>query len=159
MSDRLPISVLLLARDEAARLDRLLPSLGFAREVVVVVDAASVDDTAAVAERHGARVFTRALDGFGRQRSFALAQCREPWVLWIDADETLDAAAAAALAGALSGVHAGWRIARRSWFLGRPIRFCGWHSPRAASPTAWSRGSRSPTPRAPMPTRASPAPV
>jgi glycosyltransferase involved in cell wall biosynthesis len=122
----LPISVLLLARDEAARLAALLPSLGFAREIVVVVDAATRDDTRQVASRLGARVFERTLEGFGPQRQFALAQCREEWVLWIDGDETLDPRATAALAAGVAGAAAAYRFERRGWFLGRPIRFCGW---------------------------------
>ncbi|OGF15332.1 MAG: hypothetical protein A2W00_07050 [Candidatus Eisenbacteria bacterium RBG_16_71_46] len=131
MPDRLPISVLLLARDEAERLERLLPALDFAREVVVVVDAATRDATRAVAERLGARVFERALDGFGPQRRFALARCREPWVLWLDADERLDPPAVAALAGAVREDRAdGYRLARRTWFLGRRIRYCGWQGER-----------------------------
>jgi len=128
---RLPISVLLLARDEAPRLEALLPSLAFTAEVVVVVDAATRDDTAAVAERYGARVLTRALDGFGPQRRFALEQCREAWVLWLDADERLPADAPAQLASAIAtdGVT-GWRLRRRGWFLGRPMRFSGWRNER-----------------------------
>src|SRR3989442_11420520 len=99
--DALPISVLLLARDEAARLADLLPRLAFAREIVVVVDAATRDATREVAARHGARVLERALDGFGPQRAFGLAAAREAWVLWLDADQRLDApAGAAAGAGA-----------------------------------------------------------
>src|SRR3989442_13080847 len=93
--DALPISVLLLARDEAARLEDLLPRLGFAREVVVVVDAATRDATREVAARHGARVLERALDGFGPQRAFALSHASAPWVLWLDADERLAAEAIA----------------------------------------------------------------
>ena len=126
----LPVSVLLLARDEAARLDRLLPALACAREVVVV-DAASRDGTRAVAERHGARVFERPLDGFGAQRQFALAQCHEPWVLWIDADETLDARALHSIPGAVGSPSANaYRWERRTWFLGQPIRHCGWRGER-----------------------------
>jgi hypothetical protein len=132
MPDRLPISILLLARDEERRLGALLPSLGFAREVVVVVDAASRDRTREVAESHGARVFVRALEGFGPQRSFALDQCREEWVLWIDADERLDARAVESLARALAAPGpAGYRWARRTWFMGAPIRFCGWQGEKA----------------------------
>ena len=56
MLDALPISVLLLARDEAARLADLLPRLAFAREIVVVVDTATRDATREVAAGHGARV-------------------------------------------------------------------------------------------------------
>jgi len=127
----LPVSVLLLARDVAARIGPLIRSLGFAREVVVVVDEASSDDTRALAEREGARVFVRALDGFGAQRRFALAQCREPWVLWIDADETLAPDAAARLAAAVAAPDAaGWRLERATWFLGRRIRWCGWRGER-----------------------------
>jgi glycosyltransferase involved in cell wall biosynthesis len=127
----LPVSVLLLARDEAARIGALIRSLSFAREVVVVVDAASRDDTAAVAERAGARVFVRAFDGFGAQRRFALAQCREPWVLWIDADEALAPDAGARIAAAIAApAAAGWRLERVTWFLGRRIRWCGWRGER-----------------------------
>jgi hypothetical protein len=130
MDERLPLSVLLLARDETERLGRLIPALGFAREVVVVWDAAGGDPAArAVAERLGARVHDRPLDDFGAQRRFALERCREPWVLWIDADERLDARAVEALRARLAGppaAEAGFRFARRTHLLGRPIRFCGW---------------------------------
>jgi glycosyl transferase family 2 len=125
--DKLPLSVLLLARDEAARLADLLPRLGFAREVVVVVDAATRDATRDVAMRHGARVCERALDGFGAQRAYGLARTREPWVLWLDADERVDERAVAAIGAAVrSGAGTGYRIARVTWFLGKRIRFCGW---------------------------------
>jgi glycosyltransferase involved in cell wall biosynthesis len=125
--DALPLSVLLLARDEAARLGELLPRLGFARETVVVVDAATRDATRAVAAQHGARVFERALDGFGPQRAYALAQAREPWVLWLDADERLDPDAVAAVREAVTHpAAAGYRLVRVTWFLGKRIRHCGW---------------------------------
>lgn len=131
MPERLPVSVLLLARDEAVALAVLLPALAFAAECVVVVDAATTDDSAAAAGRLGARVFTRALEGFGAQRSFALEQCREPWVLWIDADERLDRAGVETICAAVTrGDADGFRIKRRTWFLGRPIRFCGWRNER-----------------------------
>src|SRR5262249_55585236 len=125
--DALPISVLLLARDEAARLADLLPRLAFAREVVVGVDAATQDRTREGGAAHGARVLERALDGFGPQRAFGLAAARGAWVLWLDADERLDARAVAAVGEAVrSGAAAGYRIERVTWFLGKRIRYCGW---------------------------------
>jgi hypothetical protein len=128
MDDRLPVSVLLLARDETAGLESLLPALAFAREVVVVWDAHGDPATRAAAERLGARVHERALDGFGPQRRFALAQCREPWVLWLDADERLDERAVAEVRRVTGGPPEadGFALERRTFFLGRRIRFCGW---------------------------------
>lgn len=129
MDDRLPLSVLLLARDETAGLESLIPALAFAREIVVVWDERGDPATRAAAERLGARVFARALEDFGAQRRFALARCREPWVLWLDADERLDARAVAEVRRAAGGGAAGaegFALARRTFFLGRRIRFCGW---------------------------------
>ncbi len=132
MGEALPISVLLLARDEAARLDALLPTLAFAREIVVVVDAATRDETREIAARHGALVLERALDGFGPQRAFALAHCTQPWVLWIDSDERLDSAVGREIAARVtSGQEATWfDLARVTYFLGVRIRFCGWQGER-----------------------------
>ena len=129
MAEKLPLSVLLLARDETQDLEQLLPQLSFAAEVVVVWDPRGERATRDAAERLGARLLERAFDGFGPQRSFALAHCTQPWVLWIDADERLDAAAVAGLAHAVRAGEAGpthHRILRATWFLGRRIRFCGW---------------------------------
>lgn len=128
MDDRLPVSVLLLARDETAGLESLLPALAFAREVVLVWDAHGDPATRAAAERLGARVHERALDGFGPQRRFALAQCREAWVLWLDADERLDERAVAEVRRVSRGPAEadGFALERRTFFLGRRIRFCGW---------------------------------
>lgn len=126
---RWPLSVLLLARDETSDLEELLPQLTFAAEIVVVWDPRGDQATRTCAERLGARVFEQAFVGFGPQRRFALSQCTQSWVLWIDADERLDAAAVAALGRAVQAPDAGpshYRLQRATWFLGRRIRFCGW---------------------------------
>ena len=125
----LPVSVLLLARDETADLDALIPALSFAREVVVVWDEAGDPRTRETAERRGARVFARRLDGFGAQRQFALERCTQDWVLWIDADERPSPATREVLGRAISGAGGGpcvLHALRTSWFLGRRIRHCGW---------------------------------
>lgn len=127
MRPRLPISVLLLARDELSDLTALLPTLTFAEEVVVVWDPRGAPAVRALAEQAGARVIEREFDGFGTQRAAALAACRADWVLWLDADERLDAAALTALAGVPFDRHeVAYTILRRTWFLGAPIRWCGW---------------------------------
>ena len=105
--DPAPISVLLLARDETTELEALIPALGFAREVVVVWDPRGERATRDTAERLGAHVCERAFDGFGPQRAFALGQCTQDWVLWLDADERLDATAVASLRRATASQEQG----------------------------------------------------
>lgn len=125
----LPVSVLLLARDETADLDALIPALSFAREVVVVWDEAGDPRTREAAERGGARVSARRLDGFGAQRQFALERCTQDWVLWIDADERPSPGTPEALQRAIDAAGSGPCVLpalRTSWFLGRRIRHCGW---------------------------------
>lgn len=129
MAERLPVSVLLLARDEARDLGELLPALGFAEEVVVVWDPRGDRATREAAERLGARVFERAFDGFGAQRQFALERCTRDWVLWLDADERLAPGAEEAVRAAVASRPAAGAAVfatRHGWFLGRRIRWCGW---------------------------------
>jgi (heptosyl)LPS beta-1,4-glucosyltransferase len=128
-TEPLPISVLLLARDEVQDLEELLPTLAFAREVVVVWDPRGDRATRDAADRLGARVFERAFDGFGPQRGFALERCTQDWVLWLDADERLAPGSVATLerAAGLSRTPPARLLARRTTeFLGREIHWCGW---------------------------------
>jgi (heptosyl)LPS beta-1,4-glucosyltransferase len=132
MPPDLPISVLLLARDETRLLEQLLPGLAFAREVIVVWDTRGLAETRVAAERLGARVYPHDFAGFGSQRQFALERCTQPWVLWLDPDERLDRTACAGLrdVAAAEPREAAFTIGRRSYFLGRRIRFCGWQGER-----------------------------
>ena len=126
---KLPLSVLLLLRDEVRDVEELLPSLAFAAEVVVVWDPRGDRAARDAAERLGARVFERALDGFGPQRAFALAQCTQDWVLWLDADERLTPGSLPALSrgASLPAAPPGIvHVLRETTFLGRPIHWCGW---------------------------------
>ncbi|MCC6348024.1 MAG: glycosyltransferase family 2 protein [Candidatus Eisenbacteria bacterium] len=128
MAGELPISVLLLARDETRDLEELLPTLAFAREVVVVWDPRGERATRDAAERLGARVHERRFEGFGPQRRHALEQCTQDWVLWLDADERLTGESLPTLRRltALPADRSLVAARRRTWFLGRRIRWCGW---------------------------------
>jgi glycosyltransferase involved in cell wall biosynthesis len=122
------ISVLILARDEAANLPGCLASVAWADEVVVVVDRASRDQTRAIAERSADIVSVRTFDDFARQRNAALDLATGDWVFAIDADERATPALAEEVRRLTSdpgGVHQGYRVPIRSVILGRPFAFSG----------------------------------
>ncbi|MCY0886369.1 MAG: glycosyltransferase [Firmicutes bacterium] len=85
------VSACLIVRDEAEHIGRVLASLAGAVDEVVVADTGSRDDTPRLAARAGARVFhVPWQDDFSAARNAALERAGSEWVLWLDADETLD---------------------------------------------------------------------
>ncbi len=124
----LQLSAIIITHNEAANLSDCLGSLSFCDEIVVV-DQASTDDTAAIAARAGARVVQKPdFAGFGPQKQAALDAARGEWVLSIDADERVpEALAQEIIAATASGAHDGYRINRRTYFLGRYLRHGGWY--------------------------------
>ncbi|MEK0445173.1 MAG: hypothetical protein RLZZ399_494 [Verrucomicrobiota bacterium] len=126
----LPISVSMIARNEAHNLPRSLGSVfGWVAEIVVVVNDCT-DDTVAVAKRFGARVMEHAWEGYRDQKVFALAQVTQPWVLVLDADEEVSADMAEAIRNFVSHPPAsvvGAAFRRRVWFLGRWITHGDWY--------------------------------
>ncbi len=83
------LSVIVITKNEAHRIERCLRSVSFADELVVV-DSGSTDATVALARACGARVTVTDWPGFGPQKNRALALARGRWVLSIDADEEVD---------------------------------------------------------------------
>src|SRR6516165_2466236 len=86
---RVPLSVLVPVKNEAANLRDCLASVSFAEEVVVV-DSASTDGTQAIAGAAGARVVQFVWNGsFPRKKNWALENTpwQHEWVLIVDADE------------------------------------------------------------------------
>jgi len=121
------ISALILARDEAANLAGCLDSIGWADEIVVVVDRRGKDRTEAIARRRADVVEVRPFDDFAAQRNAALALATGDWVFAVDADERASPALAAEVRDAIQGAspHAGYRVPIRSEILGRPFAHSG----------------------------------
>jgi len=89
MKMRLPVSVFIIAKDEADRISRAIESVKEWVDEVVVVDSGSEDETVAVSESLGARVVFNEWQGYGPQKVFGERLCRNDWVLNLDADEEI----------------------------------------------------------------------
>jgi len=98
-----PLSIFIIARDEADRIGRTISAVRHLSDDIVVVDSGSTDETCAVAEALGARVLFNAWPGYGEQKRFAEDQCRHEWLLNIDADEVVPPDLAAEMAALLAG--------------------------------------------------------
>ena len=120
------LSVIIIARNEAWRIEACLKSARFADEIVLV-DSGSTDDTVAIAREYADRVIETEWRGYGATKQLALEHAAGDWVLWLDADERVPPDLRdEILATVETGEHAGYRVARKTLFLGHWIRHCGW---------------------------------
>ncbi|PJK09379.1 hypothetical protein CO608_07610 [Lysobacteraceae bacterium NML08-0793] len=123
---KLPLSAVVITRNEADRIGRCVSSLLPVCAEVIVLDSGSSDDTVAIARALGARVEHRDWDGFARQKNAAIALASQPWVILLDADEWLEPAAQQALhalfAGEIESADV-WLLQRRTHWLGKPMQF------------------------------------
>ncbi len=124
-----PVSVIVPVKNEAENLRRCLPALAWADEVFVV-DSGSTDDTAAIADEHGATVVQFRFNGtYPKKKNWALDNLplRNEWVLIVDADEVVLPELADEIARRIqSGEADGYFLNSRYYFLGRRIRHCGY---------------------------------
>ena len=96
------LSVAIITKNAAQHLQACLASVAFADQIVVV-DSGSTDETVRIAREAGAEVVETDWPGFGPQKNRALALCRHPWVLSLDADECLSDELAAAVRARVAG--------------------------------------------------------
>jgi hypothetical protein len=84
------VALVVIARNEAPRLPRLLDSVRAHVDEMLLLDTGSTDDTVQVARRGGARVAHFAwVDDFAAARNAALDAAAADWHLVLDADEWL----------------------------------------------------------------------
>ena len=122
---REPLSVVVTTLNNADTLDACLRGVAWAEEIVVL-DSGSGDATLAIAEHYGARIAQQPFAGYSAQKQAAIDLATHRWVLLLDSDESLPAAAAPVLQRALvAPEHAGYQLWRREWLFWR------WQAPHS----------------------------
>jgi glycosyltransferase involved in cell wall biosynthesis len=137
----LNISVAIITKNEEANLPRLLESVSFSADIVVV-DSGSTDRTVEIAQGFGCRVFTEDWKGYGLQKNSAVGKCRHEWVLLLDADERIPPETAGVIRGVIGSPLAdAYRFRRRNYLHGRWLRHSGYWPDRQVRLVNRDRGS------------------
>lgn len=122
------ISGLIIAKNESRLIGQVVRSLCAVADEVVVADMASADDTADIARAAGARVI--AVPDFGflePARALAEAECRNEWILNLDADELLPTPLGDRLRDVAEQDDTDVVIiSRLNFMVGSPVRTAGW---------------------------------
>ena len=81
------LSVMIVCKNEADRIETCLRQVAGWADELVIVDSGSTDGTVEIARRYSDHVWSLDWAGFARQKQRALDRCAGDWVLNIDADE------------------------------------------------------------------------
>ncbi|WEK56325.1 MAG: glycosyltransferase [Candidatus Cohnella colombiensis] len=82
----------MIVKDEERFLEGCLNSIKDVVDEIIIVDTGSVDQTKAIARKFGAYIYEfNWEDDFAAARNYGLEQATGDWILWLDADEQLDA--------------------------------------------------------------------
>lgn len=124
------VSVVLMTKNEEARLAACLDRVAGWADEIVVIDDLSTDATVEVARRYTDRVFSYASeDDHFQQWNRGIEHATGDWILHIDADEWVTPELKAAIDRVRvddQGYHA-FDVMRNNVFLGHPMRAGGWY--------------------------------
>jgi glycosyltransferase involved in cell wall biosynthesis len=137
------LSALVVAHDEEAQLAQCLACLGFADEIVVVLDRCR-DRSRQVALQFTAYVLEGAWEREGPRRHTGIEACRGDWILEVDADERVTAALAAEIRGLIATSSADWHLIPVDNYIGERLVRWGWGASfgRSAHAALFRKGAK-----------------
>lgn len=126
--EKVPLSVVVIAKNEEENIADCLKSASFADEIIVVDDH-SADKTIEIARRFTDKVFSRKMDIEGRHRNYAYSLAKNDWVLSLDADERVSPLLAKELEELFKGQikDVVFCIPIKTFIGTRWIRYGGWY--------------------------------
>jgi glycosyltransferase involved in cell wall biosynthesis len=119
------ISAVMCVRNEEDQLADCLSGLGFASEIVIVLDR-STDGSKAIAESHGAKIVEGAFEREGERRHAGIDAAQGPWIFEVDADERVTPELAAELVRMAQSSSASRHLIPVDNFIGNRLVRYGW---------------------------------
>lgn len=123
------LSVIMICRDEADRIEAALSSVAGWADEIVVLDSGSTDGTPGICRRYASTFEITDWPGFGAQKQRALERASGDWVLSLDADEIVSDALRAEIDLVLAHDRphfSGYRLPWRTIAFGHELHFGHW---------------------------------
>jgi len=122
----LPVSVVIITKNEETNIEDALKSVADAKEIIVV-DSFSTDRTVEICKQFTGKVYQHEWQGFALQKQTAVDYAEGPWVLILDADERVTPELKKEMTENIANTeYNGFYIPRENYFLGERIRHSGW---------------------------------
>lgn len=129
MSEKIPLSVMVLTRNEEKNIAECLQSVSWAKDIIVLDDQ-STDKTLEIARTYTNHIVQRPMDIEGRHRNVGYSLAKEEWILSLDADERVTPELAREIQKILlhpSTPHNGFAIPRKNYLGTYWIQHGGWY--------------------------------
>ncbi|MDA0986710.1 MAG: glycosyltransferase family 2 protein [Bacteroidetes bacterium] len=122
------ISIIIITKNEEKNIEQTLQSVLWADEIIII-DCFSTDNTKQIATKYPVNFIEKKWEGFSSQKSFALQQATNNFVLSIDADEVVTEELRIEIQNLLKSEieFDAYFISRKNYFLGKWIKSCGWY--------------------------------
>ena len=144
-SKKLPVSVCIIAGNEAHRITPALKSVAdWAGEIIIVLNHDVNDGTDKIAESFGAKVFRETWNGHIAQKNSAAQKAAQEWLLGLDADEVVSPELRAEILRLFAALEKNlhfdaFRFPRCTFYCGRWIRHGDWYPDHQVR--LWRRGA------------------
>ena len=119
------LSVLVVVHNEEAQLTACLELLGFADELVVVLDNCT-DGSKAIAKKFNARILEGKWEIEGHRRNVGLDACRGEWILEVDADERANPDLGQEIRNVIQRYNDGYFLLPYDNYIGNRLIRYGW---------------------------------
>jgi glycosyltransferase involved in cell wall biosynthesis len=148
IAHRPTLSAVVVAHNEEAQLADCLATLGFADEIIVLLDRCtdcSRELAGRFTERHAVRIIEGAWPREAARRNAAVAACGGDWIVEVDADERVSPALAAEIRAVMARSAAAWHLVPVDNYIGERLVRWGWGAffGRSAHAGLYRRGAKS----------------
>ena len=123
----LPISAVIITKNEAANIQRCIGALQQVVSEILIVDSYSTDQTVTIAEEMGVKVIQKEWKGYGPNKNFGNRLATYDWILSIDADEVLSAELIQTLQNLVLDQRQVYAVNRLVNYAGHWVYYSGWH--------------------------------
>ncbi len=122
------ISAIVITFNEAANIAVCLESLKWCSEIIVV-DSESKDDTVNISQKYTDKIISVNNLTYGEKRNAGIDKAEYEWILWIDADERISPKLKEEILQLIENGNSkeAYLLNRKSFFINRFIKHCGWY--------------------------------
>lgn len=124
------LTALIITYNEIGYIENCIDSIAFADEIIVV-DSYSDDGTYEYLLNHPkVKVIQKAFENFTKQKSFALSQASNDWILFNDADEIVTEVLRKEIDQVLGSenTHSAYWFYKKFMFKNKSLNFCAWRT-------------------------------